>query len=196
MSSLPTMPFPRQIPFLYHASRAVLFAAGCTLATIAAAQASNPDWAQAGSPPPPTVTEQDREWKETEVPPPPTFAESRVVAIQMPPYMTLKFGVDPGTIAITGDGIVRYVVVASRPGGATNAFYEGVRCSTDEVKTYARYNSGAWQPVSDPQWKRFRDLNSSYVQQLAGQGLCRGHAPRETVGEIVKNIREPVREVQ
>ncbi|MEP6720709.1 MAG: CNP1-like family protein [Variovorax sp.] len=163
----------------------------------AAAQgASNPDWAQSGSPPPPTVTAQDHDWKETEVPPPPAFAESRVISIQMPPYMTLKFGVDPGTISITGDGIVRYVVVASRPGGATNAFYEGVRCSTDEVKTYARYNSGAWQPVSDPQWKRFRDLNSGYVQQLASQGLCRGHAPRETAGEIVKNIRQPVREVQ
>ena len=35
----------------------------------------------------------------------------------MPPYMSLKFGIDPGTITITPDGIVRYVVVASNRSG-------------------------------------------------------------------------------
>lgn len=157
---------------------------------------SNPDWAQTGMPPPPKLTMQDADWKETEVPPPPAFVASRVLPIEMPPYMRLKFGVDPNTIVIAGDGVVRYVVVASNTGGATNAFYEGVRCATDEVKTYARYNNSAWQHVSDPQWKRFREMGSSYAKELAGQGLCRGHAPRESVSEIVKNIRQPIREAQ
>ena len=157
---------------------------------------SNPDWGQAGVPPPPKRTEQDREWAETEAPPPPAFAEARSLPIEMPPYMNLKFGVDPATITITGDGLVRYVVVASRAGGATNAFYEGVRCATSEVKTYARYNGGAWQSIKEPQWKRFKDLNASYVQQLASQGLCRGNAPRASVSDMVLNMRQPIRNVQ
>jgi hypothetical protein len=115
----------------------------------------------------------------------------------MPAYMSLKFGVDPATIAITGDGVVRYVVVAqSRSGGAVNAFYEGVRCATEEMKTYARYNSGKWEEVRDPDWKRFSDRNSRYTQELASQGLCRGHAPRSSVREIVDQIKQPIREVQ
>lgn len=157
----------------------------------------NPDWAQAGMPPPPKRYETDKEWEETATPPPPAFSESRLLPIEMPPYMSLKFGIDPQTIAITGDGIVRYVVVAqNRSGGATNAFYEGIRCSTAEMKSYARYNNGTWQDVAKPEWKRLSDMNSSYTRKLANQALCRGNAPRASVGDMVQNLRNPVREVQ
>ena len=137
------------------------------------------------------------DWKETEAPPPPAFTESRLVAVEMPPYMNLKFGVDPGTIVITGDGVVRYVVVASsRAGGAVNAFYEGVRCATDEVKTYARYSGGGWQAVTDPEWQRIADRSSRYTSELAKQALCRGHAPRASVGEMMRQLKNPIREVE
>lgn len=137
------------------------------------------------------------DWKESDAPPPPTFNESRAVPIEMPRYMSLKFGVDPGTIVITGDGVVRYVVIASnRDGGAINAFYEGVRCATEEVKTYARFSGGTWERVREPEWKRIRDLNSRYTSELSSQGLCRGHAPRSTVGEIVNQLKNPVRPVE
>ncbi len=92
--------------------------------------------------------------------------------------------------------MVSYVVVASRPNGPTNAFFEGVRCASEEVKTYARYNGGEWHPVSQPEWKRFSDINSSWASELASQGLCRGHAPRASVKDMVHNMRQPIREVQ
>ena len=134
-------------------------------------------------PPPPKVTAQADEWKEAEVPPPPAFSESRLIQIEMPPYSTLKFGVDPATLSVTGDGVVRYVVVASSKtgGGGTNAFYEGIRCASEEVKQYARYNQGAWQIVKTAEWKRIDDRNSRYAKELALQGVCRGHAPRASV---------------
>jgi hypothetical protein len=84
----------------------------------------------------------------------------------------------------------------SKSGGAVNAFYEGVRCSTSEAKTYARYSGGAWQDVEKPEWKRFYDLNSRYTKALSEQGLCRGNAPRASVGDMLKNIEDPVRKVQ
>ena len=155
----------------------------------------NPDWAQAGSPPPPTRTGMDVEWKETEVPPPPKFDTNKLLSIEMPSYMTSKFGVDPTTIAITGDGIVRYVVVVSNAsGGGFNAFYEGVRCASEETKSYARYGSDGWRGTLNPEWKNFSNLRTSYAKELAIQGLCRGHAPRASVSEIVRYIRQPVRE--
>jgi hypothetical protein len=185
--------------FRRNAERALLLICFGVLAGCASGQhdTDNPDWAQAGSPPPPKRSETDREWEETATPPPPAFSESRLLPIEMPPYMSLKFGVDPNTITITGDGIVRYVVVArNRTGSAVNAFYEGVRCSTAEMKSYARYNNGAWQDVAKPEWKRLNDLNSSYTRALSTQALCRGNAPRASIGEMVQNIRNPVREVQ
>ncbi len=148
-------------------------------------------------PPPPKTTQSDTEWQESVAPPPPAFDQNRLVPIEMPPYMTLKFGIDPQTIAITPDGIVRYVVVASsKSGGAVNAFYEGVRCKTGEAKSYARYSGNAWEPTKAPEWKRITDLNSRYTWAIATQGVCRDSAPRATVSEIVQYIRNPVREVQ
>ncbi|MDM0011458.1 CNP1-like family protein [Variovorax sp. J22P168] len=139
----------------------------------------------------------DADWKESDVPPPPSFDQDKLIPIDMPRYMTLKFGIDPATIKITGDGVVRYVVVATHgEGGGFNAFYEGLRCSTDEYRSYARFTNGKWDVSPAPEWKRFADRNSSYTRMLAQQGLCRGHAPRASVGEMVRSLKAPVREVE
>ncbi|WP_286666374.1 CNP1-like family protein [Variovorax flavidus] len=148
-------------------------------------------------PPLATVTAQPDEWKESALPPPPAFEEKRLLPIEMPPHLSLNYGVDPATISVTGDGVVRYVVVASnKAGGASNAFYEGVRCSTEEVKQYARFNQGTWHDVANPEWKRINNLSSRYAKELAAQALCRGHAPRASVSEMIRNIKDPIREVQ
>ena len=193
------LPTTKRLSFRRNAERALLLLCVAVLAGCASGNhnTDNPDWAQSGMPPPPKRTESDTEWAETTAPPPPAFSESRLLPIEMPPYMTLKFGVDPNTIAITPDGIVRYVVVAqNRNGGGANAFYEGVRCSTAEMKSYARYNNGTWQETKTPEWKRIDDLNSRYAKALSTQALCRGNAPRNSVGDMVRNLRNPVREVQ
>ena len=187
------------IHFVCRARHVLAIALACALAACSSGprDTDNPDWAQAGTPPPPKVTAQAAEWLESEVPPPPAFDEKRLLSIEMPPYVSLKYGVDPATIAVTGDGMVRYVVVASnKAGGATNAFYEGVRCATDEVKQYARFNQGAWQHVNNPEWKRIDERNSRYAKELAAQGLCRGHAPRASVTEMIQQMKNPLRELQ
>ena len=140
---------------------------------------------------------QGPDWKESETPPPPSFDERRLVPIEMPRYMTLRFGVDPETIVVTDDGLVRYVVVASnKAGGATNAFYEGVRCATGEMKTYARSSGAGWEIVPNPDWKRMVLMNSGYTHALASQGLCRSGAPRASVGEMVRRLKNPVQELE
>jgi len=65
------------------AERALLLACWCAVANAAWAQAQtdNPDWAQAGTPPPPKMTAQDVEWEESNVPPPPAFDEKRLLSI-------------------------------------------------------------------------------------------------------------------
>lgn len=172
------MLLPPLTPFILRASRtlALICTLGASVSTVALTfgpLVDNPDW------------------KETDAPPPPAFDQSRVVPIEMPPYMTLRFGVDPATLSVTGDGVVRYVVVASRPGGAVNAFYDAVRCATNETKTYARYSDGAWHPVASPEWKDIDTLNSRYTAQLARQGLCRGRAPRASTAEMVQELKSP-----
>lgn len=140
----------------------------------------------------------DSDWKESVAPPPPAFNQDKLVDIEMPSYSSLKFGVDPNTIKVTGDGVVRYVIVATnKEGGGFNAFYEGVHCATDEYKSYARFTSnGTWESAQNPEWKRISDRTSRHTQALASQGLCRGHAPRGSVGEMVRYLKTPIREVE
>jgi hypothetical protein len=135
----------------------------------------------------------DPDWKETEVPAPPAFNTDRLLPLEMPRYVTLQFGVDPATLAITPDGIVRYVVVARSSSGATTAMYEGIRCATGEVKTYARAsNSGAWTVVQDPQWRGLNDNQPSrHALALARQGVCDGRAAAaSSAADIIKALKK------
>lgn len=137
------------------------------------------------------------DWQESPTPPPPAFDVNRLVPIGMPGYMTLKFGIDPSTIVVTGDGVVRYVVVARNPeGGAVNVFYEGVRCATEQMKGYARSSGGDWEMVTNPQWKSLRATNSSYTKAIAQQALCQGGAPRQSAAEMIGRLKNPIRETE
>lgn len=133
------------------------------------------------------------DWQETDVPAPPAFSTDHLIAIDMPPYVSLKFGVDPATLAITPDGIVRYVMVVTNASGSVNAMYEGIRCATGEVKTYARASSsGAWSLVKEPQWRDFSDnLPSKHAIAFARQGACDGRAAAaSTVADIVRALKK------
>jgi hypothetical protein len=137
------------------------------------------------------VTDPDR--KEADVPAAPAFSTSQLLPIEMPSYVSLKFGVDPATLTITPDGIVRYVVVAVNASGSVNAMYEGIRCATGEVQTYARTNaSGAWTNLQEPHWRNLTDnLPSKHALTLARQGACDGRsAPANSTADIIKALKK------
>ena len=110
------------------------------------------------------------------LPAPPAFSKDKLIPIEMPPYVTLKVGVDPQTIAIAADGVLRYVVVMRNAAGSATVAYEGIHCAKGEVKTYARVNSdGAWIFVSQPQWRSLANNSGTrHAQAIATQGGCEG----------------------
>ena len=118
------------------------------------------------------------DWKESEVPAPPSFKTESLLPLEMPRHLSMRFGVDPETLRVTPEGLVRYVLVATSPAGGVNAMYEGIRCQTGEVKTYARFTaSGQWNLVQDAQWRALNSGPSSMpALALARQGACEGRA--------------------
>ncbi|WP_296541007.1 CNP1-like family protein [Rhodoferax sp.] len=131
------------------------------------------------------------DWQETETPAPPRFDPRQRVAIDMPPYVSMEFGIDPATLAITPDGIVRYVMLAVSPSGTISAFYEGIRCATGEVKSYARANaSGVWTIVKEPEWRGLNDRQpSKHALALARQGACEGNTNPNSTAEIIRKLK-------
>lgn len=135
------------------------------------------------------LTPPDPDWKEMDAPAPAPLRTQGLIRIDLP-ESTLRFGVDPASITLTSDGIVRYVVVATSSSGAVNAFYEGIRCSTAETRLYARHNpDSGWVPVKDGQWRSLyetRPSRNSLV--IARTGACIGAAPNQSVAQIVRDL--------
>lgn len=137
----------------------------------------------------------DPDWKETEVPAPPALNATdlkRLIPFEVSANSELRWSVDPASIKITDDGLVRYVVVARSPTGLINALYETINCNKAEFNTYARYNAnGGWSTVENPQWRSMYDkLPSRHALMLAKQGACVGNSSAQSATEMVQALKK------
>ncbi len=138
----------------------------------------------------------DPDWRELDLPPPLSFNKDQLVVLEMPPYVSLKYGIDPASLTVSADGIVRYVMVATSASGAVNALYEGLRCGYGEFKTYARWSpTGQWITAKEPQWRPLNDNNTSHhALAFARQGACEGRsAAAASAAEILRKMKNPAR---
>ena len=131
------------------------------------------------------------DWVEEAVPPPPAFDTGKLLTFDVSQASSLAFGVDPATLRISRDGVLSYVLVATSASGARNVLYEGIRCVTGEVKTYARYSpSGTWTPVTKPEWKSmFDNMPSKHALALARAGACDNAAQASSVNEVIRLLK-------
>lgn len=132
-----------------------------------------------------------RAWTEAEVPAPPALRTSGLVPVDVQGALELRYGVDPASVAVGPDGVVRFVVVASSGSGAVNAMYEGVRCDRGEYRMYARSSGQGWHPANAA-WKPIgQGLEARQARAVAEAGACRGHVPNGTATQIVRDLRAP-----
>ena len=134
------------------------------------------------------------DWKEIDVPPPPAFDMAKLITFDVTVNSALTYGVDPASVTISNtDSVVRYVMVAFSASGSKNVMYEGLRCSTGEVKTYARYTpDGRWVPVADAKWRSVFDVTTPpHSRRFAKAGACDSAAPVGSVRELVAKLKNP-----
>ena len=138
------------------------------------------------------LTPPDRDWKEADAMPPPAFDMKRLIPFDVSVGSSLRYGIDPATITLGSDGVMRYVVVARSPTDAVNAMYEGLRCSTAEVRTYARYNaSSGWNAVRDTDWRSlYGNAATRHSLMFARQGGCRDKSQPQSVQDVVRSLRQ------
>ena len=130
-------------------------------------------------------------WQEAEVLAPPVFTLEGLIRFEVNPSSPMVYEIDPRSIRISSsDRVVSYVVVVSSPTGARNVFYEGIRCPTAEVKTYARHNGTAWVPLSEPLWSPMAGRPSRHTSQLARQGACEGAGTPLTAEDVVRVLQQ------
>lgn len=131
-------------------------------------------------------------WTEAEAPPPPAFKLDRLVDVSVDAQGNLRYGIDPASLNIGKDGVVRYVMVARSTTGAMTAMYEGLRCTTGEYKLYARYNVDRWTPVSEPKWQSlWESTRTKHPLAFARQGGCDSKAPPTSTQDVVRRLQAP-----
>lgn len=108
-----------------------------------------------------------------------------------------QFALDVQNLKVDTDGIVRYSVVITTVTGLQNVFYEGIRCSTAEYKTYAfgtaqntfqAQSASMWQTIG----KNTRGVNR-YRFALLDYYLCnRAENIASAKDEILYNLTHHV----
>ena len=136
------------------------------------------------------VPADDPDWREAEAPPAPELKLQGLIALEIA-GSALRFGIDPSSIAVGSDGIVRYVVVATSATGVVNAIYEGIRCGDGEFKIYARHHpAGGWMVPKDSKWRPVKEQRHTEV--IARSGACMGRSANRSVVQIVRDLRTPL----
>lgn len=85
-----------------------------------------------------------------------------------------RYFLDPASISVGADGVVRYTLVMRTAGGAENINYEGLRCATGERKIYAfAGRDGIWSANKSAAWARIDARGDhSYHKELFFHYLC------------------------
>jgi len=143
-------------------------------------------------------------WQEGQVPPPPAFQTQGLQPFFVGVDSGLRFGLVPDSLQLGADGVIRYVVVAQSATGAVNVFYEGLRCRTQEMRTYARWSptqlplpapfaaeAGQWRSAGETRWLGWRDHAAGRpAWALARAGLCDGAAPNGRPAQMLQALRQ------
>jgi len=155
-----------------------------------------PLWAHAQIPlfdrdPRGAVPEEVEIFKEEQLNLPAAPEQKNLIAFDPGRPTTMKFYVDAASVSVGQDQVVRYTLVVTGDEDTRNVMYEGVRCKSDERKTYAYgRRDGTWSLARDPQWEAFRyDVPR---RTLYRNFLCPLRGPVQSADEAVGALRNGV----
>jgi hypothetical protein len=133
----------------------------------------------------------DDNWQELVVSPPAHFSVERLVPLENLAGSSLRYGLDPNSLSVDADGVVRFVLVARSNTGALNVLFEGIRCQTAEMKTYARWdNQSAWNVNRDAAWRPLQFSGSTrHGIRLAKSGVCDANTTSGDAAHILRSLR-------
>lgn len=86
----------------------------------------------------------------------PAYPKARgegLIAFRVDGGSNFRFYIDPASVQVGEDRVVRYTLVAISPNGYENVTYEGIHCKSGEFRVYARGHEGRWSEERGGQWR-------------------------------------------
>jgi hypothetical protein len=102
-----------------------------------------------------------------------------------------RYYIDPRSIWVAPEGVVRYALVIVSSGGARNLSYEGLRCETRERRLYATGRAdGTWARARRSDWLPLsHDGPSRYQLILDRRYLCPNRIAVRSAEEGIRALR-------
>ena len=116
----------------------------------------------------------DSEWKEDAlvIPPYPLAGDLIEVDLSLPEFPFTLF-IDPKSLSVGKDRVIRYTAVLRSRNGVENVSYEGIRCRHSKVQRYAYGSAGQFRPVRNRDWRFIRkDGQDRFRTELVDYYFC------------------------
>ncbi len=130
-------------------------------------------------------------WKEAEVKIPefPQAQNWLEFAVDNPATRNHHYFLDTASLSIAEDYVIRYSAVVQTRSGASNVFYDGIRCTTAEFKNYAFGVGGSFIENEGAEWKRIK--GGDFFRKALYKGiLCdRVTDAPIAVENVIRNIK-------
>jgi len=112
-------------------------------------------------------------WKELDVPVPAVAKDSDFKRLAVTEADSrYQYFLAESSITLGTDEVMRYTVAVVSGNGARNVFYEGLRCYTDEIKTYAyASNGGTFRPAANTRWRPVANKGVRAYQDYLTKGI-------------------------
>lgn len=125
-------------------------------------------------------------WEELQAQLPVYPAIAQALPMEVASARPTLFFIDPKSIAVSEDGVVRYSLIAKSSSGVLNVSYEGIRCETREKKLYAfGRKDSAWSRNRFAKWEEIRPSRNPPQNVLFTDFFC----PQR---DIVNNTQEAI----
>ncbi|MBI2959752.1 MAG: CNP1-like family protein [Betaproteobacteria bacterium] len=130
---------------------------------------------------------EEKPWEEQKLRLPPYPKDESLIKFQVSGATSFEFFIDPASVSVGKDGVIRYALLARSPSGAKNLSFEGIKCKGRESKIYAFGRpDGTWSQARDPKWARITGMQANRQHAaLADDFFCPGRL-------IVRDAREAI----
>lgn len=100
--------------------------------------------------------------------------------------------IDPDSVSVGEDKVVRYTAILKSGPGSTNVLYEGMRCTTGQYRRYAYGSQGAFQLSRNSRWRYIGADSGSdpYLKVLRAHFMCPAPPPGKLTA-LFRRLRRP-----
>ena len=128
---------------------------------------------------------------ERELPLPAFPKQENLLEFSVSELTSNHFYIDPLSLSVDPEGIVRYTMVVKTVGGATNISYEAIRCDARQLRLFATGRSdGTWSRAHISEWREIENkLVNRHHAALSHDYFCPGGRPLVDAAEGVNALR-------